>query len=348
MADLFGKKYTKKELIQRIGNIEQIGGFRQGMLTEGRAAGTKTIQVDTGVLSLTLLPSRCLDIANATYKGIPFGYISKSGIRNPSYFLEREDRGFIDNFFGGLLTTSGLNNIGSPSQDPAGRKYGLHGEMTNIPADEISVNQYWENDELYFEVKATMHHSRFYGEDILFQRTISTALGSGKFTIHDVIENLDFKEFPLFFLYHINFGFPLVSENSRILCSCSVEELTPRTDFASSRIDKAFSFESPIDQMEEECFYYKFSDSQVKIALENPDLLGHGIRAYLSYDTSQLPEFVEWKMMRSREYLCGFAPGTNRLEGRENALKNESVRVLRPLEKAEFTIEMGIEKCLAD
>lgn len=342
MTTLYGKNYTKKELLMHIGNIQQIGGIQSFTYNEGRADGTKAIKIDTGLLSLSLLPSRCLDIAFASYKGIPFSYMSKSGIRNPSYFIEDRPTGFCENFFGGLLTTSGLNNIGAPSVVD-GTNYGMHGEMSNIPADQVSVNQYWEDDELIFSVAATMHHSRFYGEDVQFKREIRTALGSNHFVLRDTIENLDFKPFPLFFLYHINFGFPLVDEHARIVCD-QIKDFTARTENAKDGLSTAQTFQPPKDGIEEECFYYTFNDNDIKIAIENPSLGASGMRAYLKYDSRQFPEFTEWKMMRSREYVCGFAPGTNRLEGRAHALANEKIRTLAPLERAVFEIEMGIEE----
>lgn len=342
MATIYGKNYSRQELMERIGNLNQIGGITSFAYTDGKAAGTKALKLDTGILSLVLLPSRCLDIAFASYKGIPFSYLSKSGIRGPQYFIENGSQGFLDNFFGGLLTTSGLNSIGSPAVID-GRSYGLHGEISNTPAETLSVDQHWEEDDLIFSVKASVHSSRFYGEDLLFTRELRTSLGSHQFTLCDTIENLDFTPVPVFLLYHINFGFPLVDEHSYITC-CSVERMVPRTASAAPGLPDAQIMTAPGPGKEEECFYYYFREKDVKISLENPALGLSGLRAYVKYSTEQFPEFVEWKLMRSREYVCGFAPSTNRLEGREQALKHEFVRYLKPLEKITFRTELGVEE----
>ena len=243
MATYCGKNYTKEQLLRRIGHTAQLGGIKSCTINGGRASQTKALEIQTGELALTVLPSRCLDIVSATYHGIPFGYLSKSGIRGPEYFVERGEKGFLDNFFGGLLTTSGLCGIGSPSimED---REYGLHGEISNIPAENISIKEYWEKDELLFEVSGAMRHSRFYGEDLLLERTIRTALGSNRIFLRDVIENQDFKEIPFFFLYHINFGFPLVDRDARILFP-PMERMEARTPSARKGLAAAAAYPKP-------------------------------------------------------------------------------------------------------
>lgn len=338
---LYGTAYTKEELMKYTGNLSQLGGFRTFTLTGGRADGTRGIQLDNGVLSLTLLPSRCLDIAHASYKGIPFGYISKSGIRHPSYFTENKDRGFLDNFFGGFLTTSGLNNIGAASES-AGVSYGTHGTISNTPVEHYTLNQYWEEDALWFEISAVVRFSRFYAEDMQLIRTIRTRLGSSEFILQDEIENQDFTPFPLFFLYHINLGFPFASPASRIVMP-SMEKCIPRTAHAADTMPRMLTFEEPAPDAEESCYYCHFSDDTVHVSLENPQLTETGLRFSMTYPPAQFPVFTEWKMTRCKEYVCGFAPGTNYLEGRQAALDHEPVRWLQPMEKATFTTRFSIE-----
>lgn len=340
MPYLFGKHYSRRDLIEKTGSLDQIGSITAFEYSEGRAAGTKAIQLNNGVLSLTLLPSRCLDIASASYKGIPFGYMSKSGIRGPQYFQENREKGFLDNFFGGLLTTSGLNSIGSPST-VNGRSYGLHGEISNIPAESVSSSQRWSEDDLIMDVSAVMRQSRFYGEDLLFRREIRTTLGASSFCLRDTIENLDFSPVPVFLLYHINLGFPLVDKQSYISFP-NIQSVVPRTPSAAAGINSAAQMAQPEPQREEECFYYFFKDKNVEVSLTNPKLGQSGLCMYLRYNTEQFPVFTEWKLLRSREYVCGFAPGTNRLEGRKSALENESVRWLQPMESITFETEFGI------
>jgi hypothetical protein len=82
-----------------------------------------------------------MDIAWAEFKGEPVSFISKTGVSTPAYF-EENGFGFLRNFTYGLLTTCGLTYMGAPCVDE-GTQLGLHGRISNIPADDVSVYQEW-------------------------------------------------------------------------------------------------------------------------------------------------------------------------------------------------------------
>lgn len=342
MANLFGKEYTKQELLKRTGNLSQVAGIKEYTFNSGRAKGVEAIDVNAGDLQFTILKSRCLDLGQASFRGFPFGYLSKSGLRSPEYFRENGAIGYLDGFYGGLLTTCGLNNIGNPCTVD-GREYGLHGEIANIPAEKVSVKEYWEDDELFFEISGIVRHSRFYAEDLVLERTISTRLGSKKIIVKDVIENRDFNRIPMMLLYHINLGFPFLDSQSELITP-SLKGSRARTPSAEKGLKTFAEFMEPVDGIEEECFYHEFDDpnKQAAVCLFNPNLGEKGMGVYLKYSLEELPVFIEWKMMRSREYVCGIIPATNYVEGRADALETNRFNYIEPLEKKEYTLEIGI------
>jgi len=342
MAKVFGKEYRKEELMKKTGNLAQVCGIREFTFNSGRAKGVDAIDVNAGDLKFTVLSSRCLDIGQASYKGFPFGYISKSGLRAPEYFMEKKAKGFLDSFYGGLVTTSGLNNIGVDCVVD-GREYGVHGEIANIPAEMVSKREYWDDDELYFEISGKIRHSRFYAEDLVMDRIIRTRLGSNKLTITDIVENRDFTSVPLMLLYHINLGFPFLDSASKLIIP-HLKNSWPRTASAKNGLSSFDSFSDPVDGIEEECFYHSFDsdDGKASVCLFNPRLGKKGMGVYLKYDTQQLPVFLQWKMMRSKEYVCGFAPATTNAEGRKVAIEKNETIFLEPLEKKIFSIEIGV------
>lgn len=342
MATIFGRNYTREELLKKTGNLSQISGIREITYNSGRAKGVDAMDVDAGDLKFTVLTSRCLDIGQASFKGYPFGYISKSGLRAPEYFVENKGKGFLDSFYGGLLTTSGLNNIGADNIVD-GRDYGVHGEIANMPAEMISKSVYWEQDKMLFEISGQINHSRFYAEDLVLERKIQTYLGANRLTITDVIENRDFAPVPLMLLYHINFGFPFLDSNSRVYTS-RIKKSTPRTPSAAKGLETYNQFSEPVDGIEEECFYHEFEleDHIATACLFNPELGENGMGVYVKFDTRELPIFLQWKMMRSREYVCGLNPATNFAEGRKQALENNEVNLIDPMEKRKISIEIGI------
>ena len=65
-------------------------------------------------------------------------------------------------------------------------------------------------------------------------------------------------------------------------------------------------------------------------AVVNPNLDGNGFGVYVRYDKTQLPEFIQWKMMGNQEYVCGIEPGTNWAGGKEAEKKAKRLITLRP------------------
>ena len=341
MAELYGKRYTRKELLKRIGNMSQIGGIREYVYDAERARGVKAVGIDTGPLRFETLPSRCLDVSYASYKGVPFAYIAKSGLRHPAFFSKVDPGGFADNFCAGVLTTCGLENIGGPSVSN-GKKHELHGEIANMPAGLVAVSQEWEGDDLVYSVSGEIRHSRFYGEDTVLKRKISAKLGASSFTIEDEVENQDFAPALCLLLYHANFGFPFVDVSTRLITSPRVKS-EARPGVPPERAAKFAVFEEPKDGEQEVCIYHTFkpdADGFAAACLFNPDLGERGMGAYVRWDTATLPCFVQWKMMRSREYVCGLEPGSAWLENRDQSVLDANT--LQPLQKRRFRLEIGV------
>ena len=132
--ELYGRLVSKADLTRRVGQMSQIAGARASELTSGLAKGVAAVDVKTGTgFAFTVLPGRGLDIAWASYKGAPIGYISKSGVVGAAHFVEKGAEGFLRNFFAGLLTTAGLSNIGPPVQVATRASACMAGSPTSPP-----------------------------------------------------------------------------------------------------------------------------------------------------------------------------------------------------------------------
>ena len=64
MPFLWGRNYTRAELMERIGDISQVGGVRSYRIDGGPGDGLAIVQLDTGAgLRFTVVPGRALDIS---------------------------------------------------------------------------------------------------------------------------------------------------------------------------------------------------------------------------------------------------------------------------------------------
>ncbi len=250
MPTLFGKNFTKTELRKRIGDISQIASATEFTYSQGKANGVKAIEVRNGSgLRFVILPDRGMDIAYAEYKGTPISYISKTGIVSSNHYSEPD---FLRSFSAGLLTTCGLTYMGAPCVDE-GVALGAHGRISNIPAFDVGITQEWVEDDFIISVRGKVREATVFGENIVLTRTFTVKIGEDKIYIHDEIENEGFEPTPLMVLYHINFGFPLVSENTVLETNCV--NICSRDEVAAPGIDEACKFSNPIHAYSEQVFY---------------------------------------------------------------------------------------------
>lgn len=308
-------KMDKKELLKHIGSIEQIGGIKDYTINDGKAKGVRAIDINTGVMRFTIIPDRCLDIAQADFKGSAISWISKTGITAPEYY-EKDGRNFLRGFFGGLVTTCGLKNIGRPTETQ-----GLHGRIANTPAKNVCVWAGWEGDDYVMKVSGEMRECSAFGENLVLKRTISAKLFDATLVLEDKIINEGFKDEDIALCYHCNFGYPLVSEKSRI--TNIPEELA--------------SIDAPSLDAKEQCIEVDLPGDTVTVGIENEK-----IGAYLTYKTKTLPRFIAWKMLSVGAYAVGLEPRTSNFGG-ENIAKNNEFVTLKPFEEYETGFSLTIK-----
>ena len=336
---LYGRLVSKEDLTRRVGQISQIAGARACELSSGMAKGVHAIDVKTGTgFEFTVLPDRALDIAWASYKGTPLAYISKSGVVGPAHFVENGAEGFLRNFFAGLLTTGGLSNIGPPCRD-GDESFGLHGRVSNIPAEDISVSQGWQGDDYTIRLAGTIRQAKTFGECLVLHREITTRLGSNALVVRDVVENAGSRPEPLMLLYHCNFGYPIVSADSRIYSSGGSVE--PRDPTPVEAVADHHRLGEPLAGYIEQCFYHnlKATDGFAFAAIFNERL---EVGGYVRYRVENLPQFVQWKMLGEQEYVVGLEPSTHRLDGRAELKRQGQIVPLAVGERRMFEVEIGV------
>lgn len=341
--EIYGKKYKIDDLRRRVGNPDQIAGVRLVQLEDGNERPGRAALFHTGDgLELTVLLDRCLDIASASYQGRAMGWRSTTGDVAPQYF-EAEGIRWLRSYFGGLVTTCGLTNVGAPAAGSELSGKGLHGRIGNTPARDIKVQQGWVDDSYVLSVTGTMRETSVFGENLTLTRTVSTALGEKRFWIHDVLTNEGFTKTPYMLLYHCNIGWPALDAGSRMLSPS--KRVAPRDATAADGKERFNVMDPPTHGYAEKCYYHDMQpsrDGTVTVALVNDGYArGEGFGVYVKYDPAQLPRFVEWKQMGEQDYVIGFEPCTCGVEGRHKDEELGLLPSLKPGETKTFDIEFG-------
>lgn len=142
---------SRDQLEAKTGNLAQLMGAQQYRLQGGMADNTSVIRVRNGLgLDFTITPDRGLDIYEVYFKGTPLAWISRNGLVNSRYY-QPAGLAWLRSFPGGMLNTCGLRNAGSPVEDE-GEAFGLHGRLSNTPAEQVKIDEGWQEDKYKIKV----------------------------------------------------------------------------------------------------------------------------------------------------------------------------------------------------
>ncbi len=339
MAELFGRKMTRNELLERVWAMTQVAGVKKIRFADGPEDGVDACIFRTGSgLSFTVAAGRGMDISHADWCGRPLGFLTSVGEISPQYY-EPEEKGWLRGFFGGLLTTCGLTQVGSPCEDN-GQKLGLHGRISNIPARNVCYGGEWQGDDYVFWAQGEVRETAFYGENLLLTRRITAKLGENRIWINDTVENQGFDPSPHMILYHFNAGFPCVDAGSRLI----LPTLSVIARDAGYTEDGYDNIEPPTHGYTERVYYHEMQqdgDGKVTAAIVNPNI-GEGFGFYIRYIKKELPFFTQWKLAAPGKYVVGLEPGNCHVEGRVKERERGTLQILQPGEKRKYSLEIGV------
>jgi len=329
----------------KISNSAQLGGIETSVIDNGARRGTRIAWINTGTgLRFKVVIDRAMDIADAFYNEHSLAWLSHSGITSAQ---PSSDKGidWLRTFGGGLLVTCGLSHVGGPESDEFGER-GLHGLISNIPAEIVSVIQPDPlSGNMEMSITGIMGESQALGSRLELRRTISATLGKSVIRIHDEVINRGNTNAAHMLLYHCNFGWPLIDEGTTILWNgtwkardgnpnkifCEGNDfkkcLPPLNDHQGSGEEVAF-----IDPQADD-------DGFCTCGLENSKL---GLRVNLKFQKKQLPCLTNWQHFGKGEYVVGLEPGTNPPIGQSQARRQNELIQLLPGETRNYALEIEL------
>ncbi|MGI9050298.1 MAG: aldose 1-epimerase family protein [Rubrobacteraceae bacterium] len=345
MPYLWGKRYDRLELLRRVGGLEQVAGVRLVTLGDGAERGLRVLEFRTGSgFAFEVLVDRAFDVGRCELKGKPLGWLSGVGFAGP-WYQEPQGLGFFRTWGGGLLTTAGLDHTLFMAEDTAEQyhyppkqteTFGLHGRISNRPARLTGYGERWDDDGCVLWAEGEVLQAAVFGEHLLLRRRIEARIGESRLKVHDEVENVGHNRTPHMYLYHVNVGFPAVSENSELLSpAVSVEA---RGDYPTQGYEK---LHAPEAGYVEQVFEHELAaeeDGTVPVAVVNREM---GFGVYQLFDKGQFPHHFMWKMLGEGTYAVGIEPSTNRTAGRLDARERGELIKLEAGEKRTYDLELG-------
>lgn len=348
---IFEQNLTAFELRRRTGDPAAVAGIRQVVLDNGVERGVRAIELRTaGGLEIELLIDRALDIGNARFRGVPFGWRSGNGYRHPGLHENNDEDGLswlraLD----GLLVTGGLDHTLFGGEVDASHyayppkkviKHGLHGRLTAIPARLLEAAEVWHGDSAVLRVRGEVIQATAFGEHLRLTRTIELDFDGRELRLHDVVDNLGFEPTPHMFLYHLNFGWPYVDEGTEFVAPIT-RHLWESDSVAEQGVSYR-TFPEPqrgfVEQVREHELV-EGADGRHRVALI---AAGGENGVEVSWDASGMPHFFEWQNLRDGQYGVGLEPSTNHVGGESVAREDGSLTWLEHGESREYRTTIRI------
>lgn len=95
-----------------------------------------------------------------------------------------------------------------------GVAYGLHGRISNTPAEVTAAKGEWVGDRYRMLFEGTVRESMALGPRLVLRRRIVSWLDEAEISVEDTITNESWYDAPLLTSYHINFGYPFITEDA--------------------------------------------------------------------------------------------------------------------------------------
>jgi hypothetical protein len=320
-------------------------------LRGGLRDGVDLIEVHNGALSFAVLPTRGMGLWRGEYRGNFLGWRAPLlGPVHPKYVqLDlRNGLGWLSGF-DEWLCRCGLAWNGPPGEDVHTDKNGqvhrasltLHGRIANLPAHYVEVRV---NLDPPFELSVTgqVDESELFYPHLRLCATYTTAPGSNRLVIHDMIENRGAGPAEVQLLYHCNVGPPFLGPGSRVVAP--VHELAPISRRAEEGIDTFDTYLGPTPGYTEQVYCYDLAADAIgkTLAMLYNAPADRGL--VLRFNHKELPCFTVWKNTAPLEegYVTGLEPATNYPNFKSFEREQGRVRILPSGGRVEFTWSIDV------
>ena len=305
----------------------------------GRQEGVTLVEIDTGAMKITVVPTRGMNVLHAVAGDVRLGWDSPvKQVVNPA-FIELNGRnglGWLEGF-NELVTRCGYEWVGHPGEDTDGTLLTLHGLAANIPASKVVLSV--DGKPPYtIRLKGLLREQAFKKVDYVVETELNTVPGATAFTVHDKLTNQgDYpKEYQA--LYHSNFGAPLLEKDAKF--AAPVREVSPFNDYAGKLLSTWQTYQDRTKDFDEVVYnVFPYGDENGNTLTMVHNAAGT-LGASIAYNVNALPAFSLWKNMDTdaQGYVTGMEPGTSFSYNRKYQRDLKLVPTIGPKESREFQI----------
>ena len=311
---------------------------RTRTLHGGRQEGVMIVDIDTGAMRISVVPTRGMNVLEAVSGDVRLGWDSPvKEVVNPA-FIELTGRGGLGwlEGFNELVTRCGYEWVGHPGMDK-GVLLPLHGLASNIPASKV-VLSIDEKPPYTIRLTGDLKEQAFKKVNFVIDTELVTEAGAKFFTLHDILNNNGDYPNEYQALYHTNFGPPLLDQGARF--SAPVEEVSPFNEKAVGELSDWQTYRGPTRDYDETVYNvvpYGDEEGNTLAVLNNA---AGTVGVSVAFNIKQLPVLSLWKNTDTelQGYVTGLEPGTSFAYNRSYQRALNRVPTIGPKEQRHFDI----------
>lgn len=312
---------------------------RHGRFQGGVSDGVEVVEIDTGEIKVTVLPTRGMAVWSIRAGGTRFGWESPvAGPVHPALVPidDASGIGWLEGF-DELLTRCGLESNGAPEFDAHGRvKYPLHGRIGNRPAESLMIE--YDEDSGRLDLIGEVCETRLFVKRLRLRSCLRVHAGSAAVELLDDVTNELSTPTAIQLLYHVNVGPPVLGEGASV--EAPIKELAPKDALAAGEISRWDQMGPPQRGFVERVYFatlHADDNGESAAMLRSAD----GNRGFaVRFNTSRLPKFILWKntAAESDGYVTGLEPATNFPNPHTFEANQLRIVELKPGETASFRL----------
>jgi hypothetical protein len=308
------------------------------VLHGGRQEGVAIIEINTGAMQISVVPTRGMNVLKAIAGNVRLGWDSPvDEVVNPA-FIDLNGRGGLGwlEGFNELVARCGYEWAGHAGLDQ-GVMLSLHGRASNLPASRVVLSI--DKEPPYtIRLKGDLKEQAFKQVNFLIETELRTEAGAQSFSLHDTLTNKGDYAREYQAIYHSNFGPPLLEPGAQY--SAPVKEVSPFNQKAAEELAGWQTYGPPAPNYDETVY------NVVPYADERGDTLAvlrnssgtEGVR--VGFNVQQLPVFSLWKNTDTlgQGYVTGLEPSTSFAYNRSYLRPLHLVPTIGPQEQRHFDI----------
>jgi hypothetical protein len=203
----------------------------------------------------------------------------------------------------------------------------------------------WEGDRCFLYAEGEVSQAAVFAENLRLERKIEVEVGADTISVRDRVSNLGFHPTPHAYLWHVNLGWPVVSEGARLVAPIENTAWSLRANEADER--GPLTQAAPRSPATQQVFDHRLkieADGTARAALVNDSFVTdcglRGLAVEIAYDGRAMPSLFQWQYFQAGNYVVALEPCSVHAGSRADWRRRGELRILQHGEQIDYRLDI--------